>query len=113
MTHRKKEDITKTVCKYFWEGKCKFETDVFWYSHSLDTSAEKEKENSKECCECKKIFRNVSEPMTHKKKLHGKSQICKYYVNGSCQFEDKCWYLHIKPLSMSECAYGDACRNKA
>ena len=40
-------------------------------------------------------FRTKPELMNHRKRNHAeKVNACKYYVKGTCHFEDRCWFKH-------------------
>ena len=47
------------------------------------------------CKYCEMKFRTKPELMNHRKRNHAeKVNACKYYVKGTCHFEDRCWFKH-------------------
>ena len=54
------------------------------------------------CCQyCEMKYPTKRDLMVHRKRNHGeKVNICKYFIKGTCHFEDRCWFKHEKdPIS--------------
>ena len=94
MKHRKTTHNQNKVCRYFLEGKCKFNAEVCWYKHS--EVAPRDDQNKKyNCNSCETEFKGLNQMMMHKKYVHAETQKCKKFLNGNCDRSAQiCWFEH-------------------
>jgi hypothetical protein len=107
MNHQKENHPSQSPCKYNLQNKCKFTAEVCWFKHTDSSEGSSEVIS---CYNCGNIFRNKSEMMIHRKKVHiTVIRVCSNFKNNQCKFDDdKCWFLHGNPV---ECLYGSQCKN--
>ena len=100
MVHRKEKHPNKTkMCRYFLQDKCAFDGSICWFSHDQtnDSKGSLFPQILKEfkCSFCEQIFKNKSDFMQHRKHEHPKYvSECRENQNGSCKFDETCWYQH-------------------
>ena len=51
-------------------------------------------EDYKQCYTCKMDFDGFVNLMNHRKAVHPSNKKCRYYPEGTCTWNDKCWYVH-------------------
>ena len=112
---------TKKVCKFIWSeiikvsnkdketmyncDQCSFQaTKSVTLSKHLNTkhrTAEEQTNDVFRCLECDLQFSTKWNLMNHKTEMHEITDICEYFLKGTCRFNPpkKCWALHKKPTS--------------
>ena len=64
--------------------------------HSKD-SGHKTNSLEERCYNCDEIFSTFTDLMIHRRNKHiDKINKCRYFAEGNCKFEQRCWYSHEK-----------------
>ena len=59
-------------------------------------------EDYKQCFTCKMDFDGFYNLMNHRKIVHPSNKKCRNFSNGTCVFDDDCWYVHSKKTDNGE-----------
>ena len=99
MKHMKtKHENSLPICKFFLRGICNFEDNICWYTHKKEDKSP----TTFQCGHCEQSFTDKNDFMHHRKRDHiERVQTCKFYNEGSCRFDNKCWFSHGNNTSQS------------
>ena len=79
------------ICKFYLRGICNFEDNLCWYKHKRENKSP----TTFKCGHCEKSFTDKNGFMHHRKSDHLESvQICRFHNEGSCRFNNRCWFRH-------------------
>ena len=90
------QDFSCTDCGY----PCQSISDLGEHMYEFHKGEEWDEIYSCKYCEMK--YPTKRDLMIHRKRSHSeKVNICKYFIKGTCHFEDRCWFKHVKDQTNS------------
>ena len=92
-----------------WCIECEFPAEDLYElgEHMYEYHAEENIDYTSSCHYCGNMFKTKSDLMVHSKKVHQeKTQLCRNYLEGNCDFGDTdCWFSHDVNSKMSSKVY--------